>query len=254
MYIRIDGKQVEAKKWDTILSAARRVGIDIPSLCYHPALENAAACRMCVVEVLENGWSEPRTVASCEYRVSEGLKVTTYSDNIQQLRQTTISLMLARAPGSPVLQKMAETYRIQSLSLPLVSDANNCILCLLCTRVCEQMGCHAITVAGRGDNRYISTPYDAPSDACIGCGACARICPTNCIEMTATSTTINIWGKEFERVQCDACDAPLISKAYREYAIANRDLSDDYYSHCPECKRNETAQKFSGLVLKVQHG
>jgi bidirectional [NiFe] hydrogenase diaphorase subunit len=254
MYIRIDGKQVEAKKWDTVLTAARRAGIDIPSLCYHPALETAAACRMCVVEVFHVGWSSPRTVASCDYKVSEGLEVSTHTEKIQKLRQSTIELLLARAPSSPVLQKMAEDFNLPTRSLPLVSDAGNCILCLLCTRVCEQMGCHAISVAGRGEKRFISTPYDGPSDACIGCGACARICPTNCIEMTETSTTITIWGKEFERVLCDACGAPLISKAYREYAIASRELPDDYYSQCPECKRNETAQKFSGLLLKVHHG
>ena len=254
MFIRIDGKQVEAKKWDTVLSAARRAGIDIPSLCYHPALETAGACRVCVVEVFQKGWRERQQVTSCEYRVQPDLEVFTHSENVLKTRRTTLDLLMARAPRNAALQALSRNIEYPQTIYPPVPDANDCVLCLLCTRACEQMGCNAISVTGRGEKRKIEPPFGTSPDACIGCGACARICPTQCIEMTQTPTTITIWGKEFERARCVTCGAPMMTIAYQAYAIANRELPDDYYTQCEVCKRKEVTSRFASLSMKVQNG
>ena len=72
--------------------------------------------------------------------------------------------------------------------------------------------------------------------------------------MTETPTSITIWGKEFERARCVTCGAPMMTIAYRDYATANRELPEDYYTQCQECKRNEVTSKFAGLSMKVQNG
>ncbi|MBN2714534.1 MAG: (2Fe-2S)-binding protein [Deltaproteobacteria bacterium] len=254
MFIRIDGKQVEVKKWDTVLSAARRAGIQIPSLCYHPALETAGACRVCIVEVFEKGWSERKQVTACEYKVQPDLEVYTRSESVLKTRRTTIDLLMARAPQNAALQALSKNVEYPQTIYPPVADAGDCVLCLLCTRACEQMGCNAISVSGRGDTRKIEPPYGANPDACIGCGACARICPTGCIALTETPATITIWGKVFERLHCVTCGAPMMSIAYRDYAVANRELPEDYYTQCQECKRKEVTARFAGLSMKVHHG
>ena len=159
MFIRIDGKQIEAKSWDTVLSAARRAGIDIPSLCYHPALETAGACRICVVEVFQKGWQERKLVTSCEYKVVSGLEVFTRSETVLKTRRTTLDLLAARAPKNKTLQSLSRGIELPETIHPPVSDANDCVLCLLCTRACDQMGCSAISVSGRGENRKIEPPF-----------------------------------------------------------------------------------------------
>ncbi|MBN2528297.1 MAG: (2Fe-2S)-binding protein [Deltaproteobacteria bacterium] len=254
MYIRIDGKQVEAKKWDTILSAARRADIDIPSLCHHPALETVGTCRLCIVEVMMEGLAERKVVTACETKVAANMEVYTRTESIRKARRTTLDLLMARAPHSEVLQTLSVKNGLEPRMHPVIPEANDCVLCLLCVRACEQMGCNAISVSGRGESRSIAPPFLSPPDACVGCGACARICPTNCIEMTDSPTTRTIWGKSFERTRCESCGAPMMPVAYRQYAIAQRDLPEDYYAQCQECKRKEISLKYADLVVKVQHG
>ncbi|MBN2341396.1 MAG: (2Fe-2S)-binding protein [Deltaproteobacteria bacterium] len=247
MILRIDGKQIEAKKWDTILSAAKRNGISIPSLCHHDALENVGACRLCVVEVKTSSNGERKLVTACEYKVAPHIEVFTHSEAVRRSRQTTLDLLLARAPENKLLLDLSRENGVESTSYSTSPDANECILCYLCTRACEKMGCNAISAVGRGQGKSIQPPFLTVPDACVGCGSCAAICPTGFIEMIDMPSKRVIWGKEFERAKCESCGAPLIPVAYREWAIANRELPEDYYLQCQECKRKELASKFSGL-------
>lgn len=247
MIVRIDGKQVEAKKWDTVLSAAKRAGIHIPTLCHHDALENVGACRLCMVEVSTNAGASRKMVTACEYKVTPDLEVYTRSEEVLRSRQTTLDLLLARVPGNKLLLELSAQNGVAPSSYPKPPNATDCILCYLCTRTCEKMGCHAISAVGRGQNKAIASPFLSAPDACVGCGSCAYVCPTNHIKMEDTPTTRTIWGKTFERARCVTCGAPLIPVAYREYAIEHRSLPDDYYLQCQECKRKELSAKFSKL-------
>lgn len=247
MILRIDGKQIEAKKWDTILTAAKRAGISIPSLCHHDALENVGACRLCVVEVAQVGRSNRKLVTACEYKVTPHLEVHTHTDPVLRSRQSTLDLLLARAPENKFLLELSRQNGVEPTTYSTPPNATECILCYLCTRACEKMGCHAISVIGRGQKKSVNAPFLTASDDCVGCGSCVAICPTGFIKMVDTATTRTVWGKTFKRAQCVSCGAPLIPIAYRDYAIATRDLPEEYYQQCQECKRKELSDKFSGL-------
>ena len=111
-------------------------------------------CRVCMVEVTKadwNGWSD--MVTSCLYPVVEGLIVQTHSTQVIELRKTIIDLMLARNPHTPLIQQLAADYGINSTSFQPVPEPNDCILCGICTRICDTMGFDAISAVNRGHGK-----------------------------------------------------------------------------------------------------
>jgi len=180
--LTIDGRRVRAREGETILAAAQAAGIDIPALCHHPALEPYAACRLCMVEILEKGGS--RLATSCNTPVASGLTVRTRSPRALAARRMNLELLLSRAPKAAVLQALAARYHISGTRFPAESPDEDCILCGLCVRICEQVvGASAICFAGRGSERHLTTPFEIFSDACIACGACTYVCPTDSVQM-----------------------------------------------------------------------
>jgi len=184
--LEIDGKEVRAKEGTTILEAARSVGINIPTLCYHRALTPYGGCRLCIVEIFRGRRS--RIVTSCVYPVEDGLVVKTKSDTVIRDRKMLIELMLARAPKAKAIQDLAKEYGVEKTRFKTEDPENLCILCGLCARVCEErIGVSAINFVGRGVGRKVQTPFqgtlDIDFDACIACGACAFVCPTEAIKL-----------------------------------------------------------------------
>jgi len=186
---RIDGREVEARPGDTILVAARRAGIEIPTLCHHDLLRPYGACRLCIVEVrapARHGRpSRPRIAASCDYPAQDGLEVSADAEPVRALRRTAMRLLLARAPDAPRLRALAERLGVRE---PLEPDprADGCILCGLCVRACaEVVHAAAIGFTGRGERRGVGMPYGENHDACVGCGACDWICPTGILHSQA---------------------------------------------------------------------
>ncbi|MFC1897423.1 2Fe-2S iron-sulfur cluster-binding protein [Chloroflexota bacterium] len=183
--LQIDGQKVEAKEGMTILKAAKSAGIDdIPTLCYHPALSFFGACRLCSVEIIDKG--ESRIVTSCNYPVEDGLVVNTKSPVVIETRKMLVELMLARCPNVKVIQDLAREYGIEKPRFKLEDE--KCILCGLCTRVCEErIGVSVINFVDRGVDRKVETPFqrtlDANFDVCLACGACAFVCPTGAITL-----------------------------------------------------------------------
>jgi bidirectional [NiFe] hydrogenase diaphorase subunit len=180
---KIDGRTVRALGGEVLLDAARREGIEIPSLCYAPGLKPYGACRICVVKVREG--KRERIVTSCNYPAREGIEVITSDDKIRRLRRTTAALLLALAPASKEIREMAGSMGVDAERLRVGDGENRCILCGLCVAVCaDVVGAHAISFSKRGKDRKVSLPFDEQDlDACTGCGACAFVCPTSCIDM-----------------------------------------------------------------------
>src|SRR5512138_2382952 len=170
--ITIDGREAEVFPDETVLSVARRLGIDIPALCFHPAITAYGACRVCVVEVKKGKRS--RMVTSCIYIPAAGDVVETGNERVRKLRRMILELLLARCPDVEALSALARQYGIDSpprfKATGAAGDAERCIVCGLCVRVCaEVIGQHAIGYVNRGGKRVIGAPFGAQAENCIGC-------------------------------------------------------------------------------------
>ena len=201
----IDGKKITAQEDIMILEAARAAGIDIPTLCAHESVSRSGACRLCVVEVKKA--NRIKVVTSCLYPVEEGIVVETKNERVQNVRRLVLELLLARNPESDVIADLAKQLGVAPQSrFTMDTDKGKCILCRSCVRVCEEVvGVSAIGLSGRGSRKTVGPPYNEDSEVCIGCGACAFICPTGHIEMETTEDKRIIWGRTFKMKSCDVC-------------------------------------------------
>ncbi|MCP4537219.1 MAG: 2Fe-2S iron-sulfur cluster binding domain-containing protein [Chloroflexi bacterium] len=178
----IDGQSLEVEKETTVLEAAQRLGIDIPTLCHHPALEPYGVCRICTVEVISGDWS--RLVTACNYPIRWEMEVRTASEKVLKGRQLLAELLLARCPGSPEVREIAASMGVTEARFELGAEEELCYLCGLCVRMCKELiGQSAISFVGRGGDRQVGPPFFKFSDDCIACGACAFICPTGAIKL-----------------------------------------------------------------------
>jgi heterodisulfide reductase subunit A2 len=176
---KLDGKTVQGEEGEYILQVAEKMGVDIPTLCHHKALEPAGMCRLCTVELFDG--RRTRFVTACNYPIWEGMEVKTDSEAVHQGRKLIVEMLLARCPEVPVLRNLAKQYGIEEPRFE--KEGDTCILCGLCTRTCEKMGVNAITLTGRGLDLAVETPFHIQTDVCIACGACASVCPTGHITL-----------------------------------------------------------------------
>ncbi|MBU1486825.1 FAD-dependent oxidoreductase, partial [bacterium] len=179
--LTINDQKIEVEEGATILEAAKALGINIPTLCYHKALSPYGACRLCIVELVW-GDHQSQVVASCLYPAQEGLVIKTHSERVLTARRIIAELLLARCPDLKELQDMAKELGVTRSRLRPKNE--DCTLCGLCVRMCqERMGIGAVGFAGRGSKREIVPAFNMPSDICQTCGACASICPTGRIKL-----------------------------------------------------------------------
>ena len=177
----INDRKLQVEEGTSILEAALEAGIKIPTLCYHKELTAYGACRLCLIEIVDGG--RPGIEASCLYRATEGLVVKTDTERVKAARKIVFELLLARCPQSEKLKQLAAEYGITETRIRR-KETDNCILCGLCVRVCAEVtGRNAVNFADRGARRKIRMPFDRISERCIGCGACAYLCPTKTIEV-----------------------------------------------------------------------
>lgn len=247
--LTINGKLVQATEGEMLLAVIEREGIDVPSTCNHKAVEPYGACRLCTVEITRQEWDGwKKHVTSCLYPVEEGLIVSTHTEEVIVMRRTILDLYLARSPKAKYVQDLAAQFGITKTSFEEVPDGDDCILCALCTRVCDQMGFHAISTVNRGHGKEVAPPlHEAPPD-CVGCLACAQICPTNFIKYTDNGTTRSIWDKEFEMLKCEQTDQPTITRAFAEYLSSNRDIPEEYFKRGDLAHREELALSMGKMV------
>jgi bidirectional [NiFe] hydrogenase diaphorase subunit len=193
VHFTVDDKDIVVSAGQTIYEALQRMpGIgEIPALCYNSAVRPYGACRLCTVEVSEDGGKSFRFVASCLYEVKEGMIVKTNTEKIRKLRKGIIELLLARCPNTRVIQELADEYGVEKPRFSL--GDHDCILCGLCVRACQEIiGQSAISLVNRGIYKEVAAPFYAYElgEGCIGCGDCAFVCPTGAITMGANGKPV----------------------------------------------------------------
>ena len=170
----LNGKKVQGEQGQYILQVAEKYGVEIPTLCHHKALEPAGMCRLCTVELFDG--RRTRFVTACNYPIWEGMEIKTDTEAIHEGRKLNVELLLARCPDVPIIKELAEQYHLQKTRFKIKDDT--CILCGLCTRICDRMGNSAISLTGRGVMMKVDTPFHIQTEVCMACGACAFVCPT----------------------------------------------------------------------------
>jgi len=256
--VSIDGVEVIVPMESTILDAAQKAGIWIPTLCYNPAVTSTANCRLCLVELRRNGRST--LVTSCNYPVRSDIVVSVSSERAQKARRGVMELLLARAPESNELKELAKKMGIDGTPYPTVTEAQrNCILCGLCTRVCEEViGCSAIGFAGRGTDRFVTTAFRLASEDCIACGACAVVCPVGTIQIRIHEDTgeaeISPFKSRAKLLVCEECGKRMVTEPVAFQVNDKVKIDWEEFRQrarlCPECRRKRTAESVAIVALK----
>lgn len=244
MNITIDGKICQAEAGEFLLAVAQRNNIYIPTLCHSDALPGQANCRLCIVEVVENGWH--KIVTSCVYPVTKEVEVITNSAKIVAMRKTIIMLLSARVPNNEHINRLREEYSVPQPTRFTSEGDEQCILCGLCVKACETVGLAAISTISRGITKKVATPYDEPSETCMGCGACAQVCPTGAIPIREEKQHRTIWNKKFALISCKSCGKHFITQEQIEYMRTKLGSTDDEIL-CESCKRTHIFKKYKDL-------
>ena len=202
--LTINGQRTAAEEGSTILEAAKKLHIKIPTLCYHPDQAVKANCRICVVEVK----GQRTLVPACGYPVSEGMEVETHSPLVRKVRKNILELILSHHPqdclkcsrcGTCELQEIAydlgfhqeprydhdvRGMGIDDSSPSILRDPAKCIACGRCEYACSEIQTvHALTKEHRSYESVITTAYNKPlaETVCVNCGQCVQACPVGAL-------------------------------------------------------------------------
>ncbi len=202
--ITVDGRTVETENRVMLLPILNELGIQIPQLCNHPSLTPSGACRLCVVEITKKEWNgSTKIVTSCLYPAEDGLIVSTRTVDVLKTRRSLLELYLAQCPESEEVRAMARLEGIDTTAFTTPGeDDNKCVMCGLCTRVCQDFGPGAISTLGRGIDKQVGPGPDGVADSCTGCRACTYVCPTGAIPFEQKEGTLNIWNRSFDIPTC----------------------------------------------------
>lgn len=247
MKIRIDDMETEVNFGETILEAAKRAGIEIPTLCFSEAFGGQGVCRFCMVEIEVDG--KRRLVASCTYPITEEIEVWTATPAVKEIRRNIITLLYRRAPNSELIKKLFHKYNCHQIEP--VNPEESCIMCRLCVKACEKVGADAISTVLRGTEKKVATPFDEESPECIGCSACADICPTGAIPVQEEDGQREIWHKCFEMSRCEECGKYYSTQLVNEHVQQQLELNVSSENICPACRRKKLAADMAKVCLHV---
>jgi formate dehydrogenase major subunit len=225
--LTINGQEVSAPSGSTILQAAKQAGIDIPTLCDHPALIPTGACRICVVEVQ----GQRTLITACTFPISKGMVVETESPQVVKARKFILDMLFSErnhycpfceVSGDCELQDLGYRYGLDHWVYPtytkpfpidashnhLIMEHNRCVLCGRCERACSELVAnHTLGLRNRGNAAMIHCDANLPwgESSCISCGTCSQVCPTGAIFYRRSS----YMGREgqIERIRstCSQC-------------------------------------------------
>ncbi|MDX8477509.1 NADH-quinone oxidoreductase subunit NuoG [Mesorhizobium sp. VK24D] len=200
--VTIDERTLEVEAGSTVLQAAERLGIDIPTFCYLKRLPALASCRMCLVEIE----GQRRLQPSCATAVTDGMVVRTNTRLIEETRSSMLDMLLANHPldcpicdkgGECELQDMVMAYGPRAsrfrdakrvfhsqdirLSPVIIMNVNRCIQCQRCVRMCEEVvGAVALGTVEKGMDTAV-TGFEGSLASCDQCGNCVEVCPVGAL-------------------------------------------------------------------------
>ncbi len=195
----IDGHVTDVEPETTLVQAAARAGIEIPTICWHEATTSNGLCRMCVVEIEGMRLLQP----GCIVKAADGMKVHTRSERVVRARKTILEMLASSVDlsDSPEIQAMMTEYgasperfpEAERRDIPLkddnpmyIRDYAKCVLCWRCVQVCadDAQYAYAINFSGRGFETQIGTFFDSPMPAttCVFCGQCVGVCPSGALK------------------------------------------------------------------------
>jgi NADH dehydrogenase/NADH:ubiquinone oxidoreductase subunit G len=197
--LTINGQTVQAPSGATILDAASKIGVEIPTICYHPSLTANAVCRLCAVEVVGSRTLQPACVAP----VAPDMVVNTETTRVIAARRVILELLastvdLHQAPEilAYIRQYGAQVDRYAGGARRefdvfddnpfYIRDYSQCVMCWRCIQVCAEdvQYTFALTWGGRGLDSYVATAFgeNMPDTTCVFCGNCVGVCPTGALQ------------------------------------------------------------------------
>ncbi len=223
--ISLNGREVAGPPGTTILDLAKQVGVDIPTLCHHPLLKNAGACRVCLVEDVKSG----RLLASCVTPISQGMEILTDSPTAVTGRRGVLELILSDHPSAcvvcskgnkcvlrslakdhgicdPELDPIRRWRPIEEVNPFIVRDLTKCVLCGRCIRICKDFeAVGAVEYTDRGYDSRPGTAADTPLEGseCNFCGSCVAVCPTDALSERERFSTSS--GESYSPGICSYC-------------------------------------------------
>jgi NADH-quinone oxidoreductase subunit G len=245
--ITVNGKELQTEKGRLLIDVCRESGFNIPSFCYYADLALQASCRMCLVRIEKM----PKLQTSCTIRCTDGLVVTTESEEIEKARRGMVEFLLANHPldcpvcdrgGECELQEMAfdwggleerfsekKNYAPEKYLSPMVAnDSQRCILCKRCTRVCDEwMGEDAIEAGGRGAHTVIGTFGGWLN--CSQCGNCIEVCPTGTLLDGTYRHQTRPWELAQTTSTCTFCSDGCQLSLGSRYGEVKRAVARDRY-------------------------
>jgi NADH-quinone oxidoreductase subunit G len=223
--LKIDGTPITVPKGTNVLEAARTAGVNISYFCYHPGLSAPAVCRQCLVEVK----GQPKLVPSCYTPVAENMDVVTASERVLDARQQMLEFTLVNHPvdcpicdkaGECTLQKLYVEWdsahsrvdydkvhkpKIVDLGPEIVLDAERCILCTRCIRVCDEVAHdHQLEMAFRGDRETLSVAPGKQLDNPYALNT-VDVCPVGALTAKDFRFTMRAWELNTTPSVCAGC-------------------------------------------------
>lgn len=230
IHLEINGIPCEVPPETTILTAAEKLGMEIPTLCYLKDLSPDGSCRMCVVEIA--GGRKNGLMTACTEYCAEGMKVQTHSDKVIEARKFILDLLLSNHKkecfscpqnGKCKLQDYCFEYGVTNTSfingkcIQAETDTSSpffeynpelCIMCRRCERICEQLqGRNVISIKNRSFDTRMTTSYDIPwaNTNCESCGNCVSNCPTGALVSKDNKKNYRTWEVKKVRTTCPHC-------------------------------------------------
>ena len=198
----INGIDITVEDGTTILAAARKVGVDVPTLCYLKEVNEIGACRVCVVEVE----GQDRCVTACNNVVQEGMVIRTNTRKVRTTRKTNVKLILSQhdyecascvRSGNCTLQSLANELNISEMpydsileknkwdkNFPLIRANDKCIKCMRCVQICDNIqGMHIWDVVNTGSRTTVNVAKNKTiqETKCTLCGQCVVNCPVGAL-------------------------------------------------------------------------